>query len=168
MCRVWLTTNTVPGILFSHCVGGRVGGGVHSNLIIYERYVIFFEQVGVGGGERPPWNDIWSLCGASLFNLRNQRPPVRYTSDVVRKGRSADLARTHIWDPSPLPPRPSPLPPRPCWQPVASPPALWSAPALATHRARTDNVYHPVLLLTATLSLFQPGSLAPFPSGRRD
>lgn len=41
LCPVWLTTNIVPGIFsfFFH---------IHSNLSIYDGYVIFFEQVGVG------------------------------------------------------------------------------------------------------------------------
>lgn len=94
---VRLTTNTVPGISFSH-------EGIHSNLISYDGYVIFSEQVGVG-------NNIWSLCGASVFKLRKQRPPMCYTSNVVRReGRgSADLVQTQIWNLDPLPPSP-------CWQ----------------------------------------------------
>lgn len=38
--------------------------------------------------------------------------------------------------------------------------ALRATPALATHCASTDNVYHSVLLLTATFFLF----FSPFPS----
>lgn len=99
MSSVRLTTNTVPGISFSH-------EGIHSNLISYDGYVIFFEQVGVR-------DKIWSLCGASVFKLRKQRPPMCYTSNVVRReergGGFADLVQTQTWNLDPLPPNP-------CWQ----------------------------------------------------
>lgn len=45
---------------------------------------------------------------------------------------------------------------------------LWSTPALATHCARTDNVYHSVLLLTATFFFFSSFPLTPFLFGRQD
>lgn len=70
-----------------------------------------------------------------------------YTSNVVKRERgrgSADLVQTHTWNLDPLPPSP-------CGQMEAS---LWSTPALATHCASTDNVYHSVLLLTATFFPF--------------
>jgi len=143
---MWLTTNNVPGILYSH-------RGTPSNLIIYDEYVISFEQVGVG--KRLYINDIWSLCGASLFKLRNQRPPMCYTSNVVKRGGGGGICRfgadTHwkSWS----------APTESCWQMERST-TLWSTPALATHCVCTDNVYHSVLLLTATFFFFLLSLLA--------
>lgn len=83
------TQTLLRAVVFSH-------SGIHWNLIIYEGYVIAWEQVGA---EEWALCDIWSRCGASLFKLRNKRPPMFYISNVVRRGgagqgRSADLALT--------------------------------------------------------------------------
>lgn len=109
----------------------------------------FLSRWGCGKG----FKDIWSLCGASLFKWRNQRPPMCYTSNVVKRGGggSADLAQTRLksWS-------------APTKSMLADAgersTTLWSSPALATHCASTDNVYHSVLLLTATFFFL------PFPS----
>lgn len=118
-----------------------------------------------GGGAEGALNDIWSLCGASLFKLKNQRPPVCYTSNVVERGGgwSADFgADTHSksWS--------SPTKSTLADGREHSTATLWSTPALATHCASTDNVYHPVLLLTATFFFSPPISLTPFLFGRQD
>lgn len=43
---------------------------------------------------------LWFLCGAALFKLRNQRPPMCYISYVVqRKGRSTDTHLKSWFDP---------------------------------------------------------------------
>lgn len=120
-----------------------------------------------GGGGEGALNDIWSLCGASLFKLRNQRPPMCYTSNVVMRGGggrggSADFgADTHLksWS-------------TPTQSMLADgkehSTTLWSSPALATHCASTNNVYHSALLLMATFLFFLHFLLTPFPFGRQD
>lgn len=134
ICSVRLTTNTVPGILVPH------------SSFMMDMLICFF--FFAHGGRKGALNDIWSLCGASLFKSGNQRPPMCYTSNVVRGGGGGGGicrfgSETHLksWSS----PTKSMLA-----DGTERSSALWSTPALATHWASTDNVYHPVLLLTTT------------------
>lgn len=122
-------------------------GGIHSNLIIcvvWRMCYIFW----AGGGREGALKNIWSLCGASLFKLRKQRPPMCYTSHVVRGagqgGGSPDLPQTHTWNLDL-----SHKIPAGKWKRArrSSSEQLVHLP----HTASTDSVYHSVPLLTATL-----------------
>lgn len=107
------------------------------------------------------------FVGASFFKLRNQRPPMCYSSNVVRGsgrrwGRICRLAQRHTWNLDPLPLRP-------CWQMGESRAQLpRSTPALATHWANTDSVYRSLFAVDGhfPLSPVPPRRVPLF--GRRD
>lgn len=157
VCSVRLTTKTVPGIVFS----------LHSdslNFIIYDGHTVLWSELGLRRISEWYLISLWGHPFSSWGIKDHQCVTALMWSEAVEGGggRICRLAQRHTWnlDPFPL---------RPCWQMGESRAQLpRSTPALATHWANTDSVYHSLFAVDGhfPLSPVPPHRVPLF--GRRD